>query len=74
MSAVKRYPVASIESAREREIENCANSKTAVIRSVTKTIASSAGKNMFSAPSGLPEKKALNSYESYEHKCRHGDG
>ena len=39
ISAVKRYPFASTRSEREREMENCANSRTAVTRSVTKTIA-----------------------------------
>src|SRR5215469_11170248 len=40
ISAVKRYPLASTKSGREREIENCANNRTAVIKSVTKTMAS----------------------------------
>lgn len=52
--AVKRYPVASASSAREREIENCAYSRVAVIRSLTNTMASNDGKNALSSASGLP--------------------
>ena len=58
ISAVKRYPLASIKSEREREIENCANSRIEVIKSVTKTMASSDGKNALSSASGLPENGA----------------
>jgi hypothetical protein len=36
ISAVKRYPLDIARSARERAMENCANSKTAVIESFTK--------------------------------------
>jgi len=35
MSAVKRYPLAITSRARERRIENWANSRTAVIKSLT---------------------------------------
>src|SRR5688572_29868993 len=54
MNAANRYPVASAKSERAREIEYCANSRTAVTRLVTKTIASSAGKRALSAARGLP--------------------
>jgi hypothetical protein len=54
ISAVKRYPTASAKRAREREIEYCANSRTAVIESEMKTIASRDGKNALSAVSGVP--------------------
>ena len=40
-------------------MENWENNSTAVIRSVTKTIASSSGKNMFSAASGMPANGAI---------------
>jgi hypothetical protein len=35
MSAVKRYPLAITRRARERRMENWANSRTAVIESLT---------------------------------------
>src|ERR1700720_3551343 len=35
ISAAKRYPLEITRSARERRMENCANSKTAVIESIT---------------------------------------
>ena len=59
MSAVKRYPFARARRGREPAMENCENNRTAVIRSVTKTIASRSGKNMFSAPSGMPANGAI---------------
>jgi len=59
ITPVKKYPVARASSGREPEIANCENSRTAVTRSVTKTIASSRGKNMFSAASGKPENGAI---------------
>ena len=55
INAVNRYPVASASNAREREIENCAYSRTAVTRSLTNTMASSDGKNALSCVSGLSE-------------------
>src|ERR1700722_11714054 len=56
---VKKYPIARAKSGREPEMANCENNRAAVTRSVTKTIASRSGKNMFSATSGTPEKGAI---------------
>ena len=52
ISAVNKYPLASAKSEREREIENCAYSRTAVTKSVTKTIAFRDGKNALSCRQG----------------------
>jgi hypothetical protein len=59
MSAVKKYPFARARSGREPAMENCENNRTAVIRSVTNTIASRSGKNIFSADSGMPANGAI---------------
>src|SRR5262249_4853822 len=54
INAVKKYPLASTKSAREREIQNCPNSRTDVTKSVTKTMASRDGKNALSCARGAP--------------------
>lgn len=59
MSALKKYPFARAKSGREPAMENCENNRTAIVRSVTNTIASKSGKNMFSARSGMPANGAI---------------
>jgi hypothetical protein len=51
---VKRYPPASTRSGSNRDTENFVNRSTAVIASVTSTMASSEGKNALSSASGRP--------------------
>src|SRR6476646_5754436 len=59
ISAVNRYPLAKAKSAREPRIENCANSRAAVISSVTKTMASKDGNSAFNSTNGLPANGAV---------------
>ena len=59
MSALKKYPFARASSGREPAMENWENNRAAVIRSVTNTIASRSGKNIFSAASGMPANGAI---------------
>jgi hypothetical protein len=56
ISAVNIYPLASASNDLEREMENCAKSRTAVTKSVIKTMASSDGKSALSRARGKPAK------------------